>query len=132
MRFLEAQNKRLTDELDKLKSRWGKDTTQIKAMFQVELDEARRLLDDGEKEKARLEIKIASLEEINEELAVKWVCLHIICCSFDFSCTDEIGYFFETDEGDSEIESRREKRFKVQKNVTFIETLKTTPAIFLR
>jgi intermediate filament protein if len=67
VRFLEAQNKRLADELEKLKSKWGKETTAIKAMFQAELDEARKLLDDADKEKARLEIRVASLEEQLEE-----------------------------------------------------------------
>jgi len=68
VRFLEAQNRKLADELDKLKSKWGKETTAIKAMYQAELDEARRLLDDAEKEKARLEIRSTSLEEQIEEL----------------------------------------------------------------
>ena len=71
VRFLEAQNKRLADELDKLKQKWGKETTAIKAMYQAELDEARRLLDESEKEKARLEIRCASLEEQIEELRIK-------------------------------------------------------------
>ena len=68
VRFLEAQNRKLADELDKLKSKWGKETTAIKAMYQAELDEARRLLDDAEKDKARLEIRATSLEERVEEL----------------------------------------------------------------
>ena len=68
VRFLEAQNRKLADELDKLKQKWGKETTAIKAMYQAELDEARRLLDEAEKEKARLEIRCASLEEQIEEL----------------------------------------------------------------
>jgi intermediate filament protein if len=71
VRFLEAQNRKLADELDKLKSRWGKETMQIKAMYQAELDEARRLLDDAEKDKARLEIRCASLEEQLEEMRTK-------------------------------------------------------------
>ena len=71
VRFLEAQNKKLADELDKLKSKWGKETTQIKAMYQAELDEARKLLDDAEKEKARLEIRVASLEEQLQEMKQK-------------------------------------------------------------
>lgn len=71
VRFLEAQNRKLADELDKLKSKWGKETTQIKAMYQAELDEARKLLDDAEKEKARLEIRVASLEEQLEEMRQK-------------------------------------------------------------
>ena len=73
MRGLEAQNRKLADELDKLKTKWGKETEQIKAMFQAELDEARAALDEAEKEKARLEIKVASLEEQIEELRVKSV-----------------------------------------------------------
>ncbi|MRB67734.1 hypothetical protein GH825_30730, partial [Bacillus thuringiensis] len=53
VRFLEAQNRRLADELEKLKSKWGKETSAVKAMYQAELDEARRLLVEAEKEKAR-------------------------------------------------------------------------------
>jgi len=53
--------------LDKLKSKWGKETSQIKAMYQAELDEARKLLDEAVKEKARLEVRVASLEEQLEE-----------------------------------------------------------------
>jgi intermediate filament protein if len=71
VRFLEAQNRKLSDELDKLKSKWGKETTAIKAMYQAELDEARKLLDDAEKDKAQLEIKVASLEEQLEEMRNK-------------------------------------------------------------
>jgi len=73
VRNLEAQNRKLADELEKLKAKWGRETSQIKAMYQAELDEARRTLDDAEKEKARLEIKVASLEEQIEELRVKFV-----------------------------------------------------------
>lgn len=72
VRFLEAQNRRLADELEKLKAKWGKETTQIKAMYQAELDEARKLLDDADKEKARLEIRVASLEEQLEEFRTKF------------------------------------------------------------
>jgi intermediate filament protein if len=71
VRTLEAQNRRLADELDKLKMKWGKETAQIKAMYHAELDEARRALDDAEREKARLEIKVASLEEQIEEIRLK-------------------------------------------------------------
>ena len=71
VRFLEAQNRKLADELEKLKARWGKETSQIKAMYQAELDEARRLLDEAEKDKARLEIRVASLEEQLEETRAK-------------------------------------------------------------
>jgi len=68
VRFLEAQNKRLADELDKLKAKWGKETSNVKVMYQAELDEARRLLDEANREKGRLEVRVASLEELLEEL----------------------------------------------------------------
>lgn len=67
VRFLEVQNRKLTDELEKLKAKWGMETTQIKAMYLTELDEARRMLDEAEKEKAYLSIRVASLEEQLEE-----------------------------------------------------------------
>jgi intermediate filament protein if len=71
VRFLEAQNRKLGDELDKLKSKWGIQTTQIKAMYETELAEAKRLIDEAEKEKARLEQRVAALEEQLEELRQK-------------------------------------------------------------
>lgn len=50
---------------------WGKETNAVKAMFQAELDEARRLLDDNEREKGRLEVRVASLEELLEEARIR-------------------------------------------------------------
>jgi intermediate filament protein if len=63
VRFLEAQNRRLDGELEKLKAKWGKETTQIKGLYQAELDEAKRLLEEAQKEKSRLEMRIAALED---------------------------------------------------------------------
>ena len=83
VRFLEAQNRKLADELDKLKAKWGKETTAIKAMYQAELDEARRLLDDAEKEKARLQIRATTIEQDLEELREKWVPLSLRIVSID-------------------------------------------------
>ena len=68
VRFLEAQNRKLADELLKLKAKWGKETSHIKVMFQAELDEARRLMDEAVKERSRTEVKLASMEEMMEEL----------------------------------------------------------------
>lgn len=71
VRFLEAQNRKLAAELEALRNKWGKETASVKAMYQAELDEARRLLDDAEKEKARLEIRVTSLEEQLDEARLK-------------------------------------------------------------
>ena len=72
VRFLEAQNRRLADELEKLKAKWGKETSAIKAMYQAELDEARRLLDEAEKDKAKFQINADSLEEQLNEMKDRW------------------------------------------------------------
>lgn len=71
VRFLEAMNKKLEDELNKLKEKWGKESTLIRAMYQTEVDEAKRLLEEAEKERMRLEVKIAALEEQLDELRRK-------------------------------------------------------------
>ncbi|XP_046340225.2 70 kDa neurofilament protein-like isoform X1 [Haliotis rufescens] len=63
VRFLEAQNKKLGNELEALRSKWGKETNQIKLMYETELDEARKLIDDTNKEKSRLEIRVSSLQD---------------------------------------------------------------------
>ena len=68
VRFLEAQNKKLSDELEKLKSLWGKETSKIKSMYEVELAQAKKLREDAETEKNKLEIKLTTLETELDEL----------------------------------------------------------------
>jgi intermediate filament protein if len=63
VRFLEAQNRKLAADLEALRGRWGKDTAGIKAQFEGELADARRLLDDTGKAKADIEVQIARLQE---------------------------------------------------------------------
>lgn len=71
VRFFEAQNKRMADELDKLKAHWDKDSGRVKDMYEKELAEARRLLDEAVKDKSRLEIRLTSAEEYIEELKAR-------------------------------------------------------------
>lgn len=63
VRFLEAQNRKLAADLDALRGRWGKDTSSIKNMYEMELSEARKLIDETAKNKAGLESQIARLQE---------------------------------------------------------------------
>ncbi|RUS74984.1 hypothetical protein EGW08_017251 [Elysia chlorotica] len=63
VRFLEAQNKKLVSELEQLRSHWGKETSAVKQMYETELDEARKLIDDTNKEKSRLQLRVGQLEE---------------------------------------------------------------------
>ena len=63
VRFLEAQNRKLANELDKLKQTWGKETNTVKNMYGGEMNELRKLLDECEKQKAEQQIKIDSLSQ---------------------------------------------------------------------
>ncbi|VDH91694.1 70 kDa neurofilament protein-like isoform X5 [Mytilus galloprovincialis] len=63
VRFLEAQNRKLASELENLKTKWGKETSAIKSMYEQELAEARKLIDDLTRDKNKLEIQNSSLQE---------------------------------------------------------------------
>uniref|UniRef100_A0A915KQF9 IF rod domain-containing protein n=1 Tax=Romanomermis culicivorax TaxID=13658 RepID=A0A915KQF9_ROMCU len=63
VRFLEAQNRKLGADLESLRSRWGKDTSSIKNMYEGELLEARKLIDETSKSKAGLEGQIGRLQQ---------------------------------------------------------------------
>lgn len=62
-RFLEAQLKSVEQRLKDLQNKWGKETEVVKQMYESELKEAKDLYNDVEKEKARIEMKIQSLED---------------------------------------------------------------------
>ncbi|XP_064616136.1 70 kDa neurofilament protein-like [Liolophura sinensis] len=61
VRFLEAQNKALLAELEKL--RRPVDLDKIKQMYESELNQARLVIDELSKEKANFDVKIVSLED---------------------------------------------------------------------
>ncbi|XP_074654132.1 60 kDa neurofilament protein-like isoform X2 [Tubulanus polymorphus] len=63
IRFLEAQNRKLAQELETLKSRWGKETIEIKKRYEGELLEARNLVDDLTKEKAKWQLRANTLQD---------------------------------------------------------------------
>uniref|UniRef100_A0A1I8GCI6 IF rod domain-containing protein n=1 Tax=Macrostomum lignano TaxID=282301 RepID=A0A1I8GCI6_9PLAT len=67
-RYLQAQNKKLKDELAGLKARWGKETEKIRQMYDVELKQLRRLLDDAERMKGEKDAKLASLDAYNKDM----------------------------------------------------------------
>ena len=69
VRFLEAQNKKLANELEQLRAKWGKETSAIKQMYETELQEARNLIDETNKEKSRLEIRVSSLQDKLDDLS---------------------------------------------------------------
>lgn len=64
---LEAQNRKLSADLEELRGRWGKDTWSIKEKYAGELTDARKLMDDTGRQRAEIEVQIARLQDdINE------------------------------------------------------------------
>lgn len=45
----------------------------MKGLYEQELSDARKLLDDTAKEKAQLQIDVGKLKSDNEDLRLKWV-----------------------------------------------------------
>lgn len=63
IRGLESQNRKLAEELDALRSKWGRDTTSVRAMYEGELKDARKEMDEGAKKKAEIDLKVARLQD---------------------------------------------------------------------
>ncbi|CAH0549042.1 unnamed protein product [Brassicogethes aeneus] len=68
VRYLEQENSRLTREVQTSQECTTREITNIKSMYDVELSDARKLLDETHREKARLEIDVKRLLEENDEL----------------------------------------------------------------
>ncbi|XP_013101353.2 lamin Dm0 [Stomoxys calcitrans] len=71
VRNLETENARLSIEVQTTRDTITRESTNIKSMYENELGDARRLLDDTAREKAKLEIDIKRLWEENEELKAR-------------------------------------------------------------
>lgn len=63
VRFLEVHNKKLQMELEALKNRAGGESGKIRDMYEIELKEAKHLIDETSKDKANAELKAKACEE---------------------------------------------------------------------
>ncbi|GLV38448.1 Lamin [Carabus blaptoides fortunei] len=68
VRYLEAENGRLTREVQTSHETVTREVSNLKSMYDHELSDARKLLDETHKEKAKLEIDTKRLWDENEEL----------------------------------------------------------------
>lgn len=68
VRYLEAENSRLTREVQTTQETVTREVSNIKSMYDHELSDARKLLDETHREKARLEIDTKRLWDENEEM----------------------------------------------------------------
>lgn len=73
VRFLEAENTRLTVEVRTARETVTRESSNIKHMFEHELADARKVLDETAREKAKLEIDIKRLSEENDDLKNRYV-----------------------------------------------------------
>lgn len=71
VRHLEAENSRLTREVQTTQETVTREVSNIKSMYEQELSDTRKLLDDTAKERAKLEIDTKRLWDDNEELKNK-------------------------------------------------------------
>ena len=63
VRFLEAQNRKLQLELEALQSKAGQGSSKIKEMYEVEMSEAKKLIDDTTRDRAAAEVKARDAEK---------------------------------------------------------------------
>jgi lamin B len=68
VRFLETENSRLTMEIRTSQETVTREVSNIKSMYENELSDARKLLDETAREKAKLEIDAKRIWEENEDL----------------------------------------------------------------
>lgn len=71
VRHLEAENSRLTREVQTTQETITREVSNIKSMYEHELSDARKLLDDTARERAKLEIDTKRLWDNNEDLKSK-------------------------------------------------------------
>lgn len=74
VRHLENENARLTTEITCYRDTSTREVTNIKGMYEHELSDARKLLDETSREKAKLEIDIKRFFEENDDLKKRQVC----------------------------------------------------------
>nr|CAD2169122.1 unnamed protein product [Meloidogyne enterolobii] len=71
VRFLEAQNRKLAVDLDFLRKRWGRDASNVRDMFEADLRQARKLINETEKQREELERKARAMAEEMAQLKRK-------------------------------------------------------------
>lgn len=87
VRFLEQENSRLTLEVRTSQETVTREVSNIKQMYEHELTDARKLLDETAREKAKLEIDAKRIWEENDDLKKRYVNPFYFGCF----CTDSMG-----------------------------------------
>ncbi|KAG7165692.1 Lamin Dm0-like 2, partial [Homarus americanus] len=73
VRHLETENNRLNIQVETIQESVTKEVSSMRGLYEQELSDARRLLDDTAKEKAQLQIDVGKLKTDNEDLRLKLI-----------------------------------------------------------
>ncbi|RZF42971.1 hypothetical protein LSTR_LSTR017555 [Laodelphax striatellus] len=68
VRFLETENSRLTREVRTSQESVTREVTNVKSLYESEISEARKLLDQISREKAKIELEVRKLSKDADEL----------------------------------------------------------------
>ena len=71
VRQLELENNRLNTQVETIQESVTKEVISMKGLYEQELSDARKLLDDTAREKAQLQIDVGKLKTDNEDLRLK-------------------------------------------------------------
>lgn len=71
VRFLEAQNRKLATDLDFLRNRWGRDAANVREMFEADLKQAKKLIEESDRQREELERKARAMAEDMAQLKRK-------------------------------------------------------------
>ncbi|VDO22533.1 unnamed protein product [Heligmosomoides polygyrus] len=66
-----SQNRKLATDLEALRSKWGKDTHNIRNMYEGELADAQKLIDETNKQRSEMETQIKKMQDELAELRRK-------------------------------------------------------------
>jgi len=75
VRFLEAQNRKLAADYEFLRNRWGRDAANVREMYEADLRQAKKLIDETGSQREELERKARAMAE--EMAQLKRKSLHI-------------------------------------------------------
>lgn len=68
VRSLESENDVLHLQINEREEVWSRDVTSLKALYETELADARRSLDDSSKERAKLQIELGKIKSEHDQL----------------------------------------------------------------
>jgi hypothetical protein len=78
VRFLEAQNRKLAADYEFLRNRWGRDAANVREMYEADLRQAKKLIDETGSQREELERKARAMAEEMAQLKRKSSLIYIL------------------------------------------------------